>query len=1532
MSLENNISKNNKIPGCDQLTRPEEIQALSKYLGTIRDSKDKEAERKVEGLDKLFVPGYNTGRFPEVTLGDRIESLEDTRDVELDSTLLKVPEKRDEVENLHNLHLPIKLDVKENIELDKTLISITSDDISDLDNTRIDIHDSRKVELESKVIKGLEEGKVDLGDKVIKGIQESNIELENKKIANDVDESEISTLDDRIVSLGVDDKSKLGDKRIGLNVESGLSLGNQKIKIYPEENLKLGDKVLKTYDDSKIKLGDKVVKGLDDRDIEISDKLVNLSQNKGDDAEELDNRVVALKSVEDVEDLSDKVVKNPGCENIYHQSYSKHGGNALEDTIKSLNLEGEAKKYFEEFAEKYISSDKSVTQVEIFNLVMSLFESIKSFDKYKEEYWEKLQSDFNKYWLESIQNIPGWRAERSNKENLLLERFLYGMPIDKSEGDSILQHFWENERENHLGNTSLPFSQSINLATDPRFSSDEEEASEDGIVLSSKYVVVPPAASNKSGFDPYSSYLDAAVEAAKTTAGKWGSALQKLGNTFFGDNKDKKTGKTKNSLVDKIAELGILTLNKLEGNENYSTTSNSSANRKQLRWSLPGAEKNPFENKNNSLAERVLYGKDVMGNIMTFGNDLISSGLSNYVFEEQSLDPNSPDDLKKIKDSGNNLIDTYNSLSEISDPVRNGYYLVDGKIYKYRLDAKGDETSGMKSVLKKYGNSFKEYANGVSGEFKKDPVKTVKNLTNKLINSGGKVKTADYSKVYNRPKRGEKRTDFEFATKNDKSLLKTAAEGINSNLNAYSSTGYLEYKDGDGSGLNLKLNPTSSNFKDRYLSSYGIQTTLAELCKTSVPSSVEDLMDILKNSENITTVSKFGTTGLGNRFAQTLDSNACWEVIIEPFVHKEMNGGYSYLPAIQEINTLNLAEHGVNTGYNRWIPISSFNLQKSKMISKQIPLFDGEFSVPLAAELTNDLTLTVFDDQYKSWRNYFQKCMDVSVYSSQIHDENYYKTGYNSSTAQEVTGDTFNLSNRDGDKVKSLKTSAISSIQSQIESNLTDYNGRWIPTAVDKSVECTALYKNITFRIKIYIMTQQYSTIKKFDLLCVLREFSEEFNGDTDSSPADLNLQFSIVGEDPDHYHDPTEFDQKAFKWWQQQDEYVEAKKLALRILDQDSAEERRLHMEALKETEEKKQKAGEQERARIAAEKAAAKAAEEAKLNKEVTVFFLTKEGTEGNYQKNTKAVALEEYHGSVEEMLAANPGWYIDRNMLSSEAVFTGVGYENEVSYDENGIPYYKKVVGVGGILGTFAEVPYEGTINSDGSFSGGTLRAMNEWNKEYKKLLDSKTKLQNSDTAWMNDDSYELMSNEDIVLEYVKGDLSRDEIVDNAINEVNEVAKEREKKRKEAEEAATKEFFEKSQGVGSYDNLTDSEKLRVQKLVNEVNAKQAEYDSSVSNYDKLVLEEFNKSGYSYVVTGDGTYLEGQDALTAAQKTPYSMVPGNNNTFTNRKEVWQKTKDNAAKAEETVKNKLSNQKNAISVVKIQAVSEFDNITGKKV
>ena len=218
-----------------------------------------------------------------------------------------------------------------------------------------------------------------------------------------------------------------------------------------------------------------------------------------------------------------------------------------------------------------------------------------------------------------------------------------------------------------------------------------------------------------------------------------------------------------------------------------------------------------------------------------------------------------------------------------------------------------------------------------------------------------------------------------------------------------------------------KLSGKGLSFKKRYIEgSTGMAITLMDLCNIDSSQknqlgSVEQLQELLKQSPYITTPAKFGTSEIGKYKTMTLDTNAYWEVTIEPFCHYAMNGGYSFLPAIQEINWQNAITHGsweqgdkrrTVTSYQKWVPIIGFELEKSRLTTKSLGLYDGEINYPISSELTNELRMTIADDQYKSWRNYFQKCADVAVYSSEAHEKDYYDLLNN----EQLTGDEFSNS------------------------------------------------------------------------------------------------------------------------------------------------------------------------------------------------------------------------------------------------------------------------------------------------------------------------------------------------------------------------------------------------------------------------------------------------------------------------------------------------------------------------------------------
>ena len=80
--------------------------------------------------------------------------------------------------------------------------------------------------------------------------------------------------------------------------------------------------------------------------------------------------------------------------------------------------------------------------------------------------------------------------------------------------------------------------------------------------------------------------------------------------------------------------------------------------------------------------------------------------------------------------------------------------------------------------------------------------------------------------------------------------------------------------------------------------------------------------------------------------------------------------------------------------------------------------------------------------------------------------------------------------------------------------NGSDDNGNTTKVAIhDKTNLTIAMYKNVTFRCRVLVMTPQLTASRIYDVLVVLKDFSEDFSGDTEGGGGDLNVTFSIVGE-----------------------------------------------------------------------------------------------------------------------------------------------------------------------------------------------------------------------------------------------------------------------------------------------------------------------------------------------------------------------------------------------------------------------------------
>lgn len=271
---------------------------------------------------------------------------------------------------------------------------------------------------------------------------------------------------------------------------------------------------------------------------------------------------------------------------------------------------------------------------------------------------------------------------------------------------------------------------------------------------------------------------------------------------------------------------------------------------------------------------------------------------------------------------------------------------------------------------------------------------------------------------------------------------------------------------------NIRLGSSSSNLLGGGI---GIGQTINDLVNTSSGlNSLDDFKNAIKNSRYITSPNKFTSTSESTNY-MTLDSNHIWEIIFKPYLGKP-NGNKTWLPSFYEIDKQNKKAFNVTTHYSSgWLPITGFELQEKKLTSKELPLFNGSISFPIGLEFTNELRLTFADDSLKSLKRYFDLCTKVSAYMSNIHTEN--DPGY--------------------------------------KNPMDDLTEKVNPTVYLEEKIHPGLYKNLSFLVTIFILTPQFGTIKKCNLLCVIKDYTIENQGETDSSPTELNVTFSIVGENP---------------------------------------------------------------------------------------------------------------------------------------------------------------------------------------------------------------------------------------------------------------------------------------------------------------------------------------------------------------------------------------------------------------------------------
>ena len=1222
-NIENEILKQNKIPGCDQLTRPEEVKALSKYLKSIRTTQENHTFLE---KDNLELPGRTTGRIPEInSLEDHVEGLDGIRGVKnlykessrislSDDQGEKIPtglyteKSRENLEDKRKISLENKReDLKNTLEdpkLEKHRENLDTDSsgIDELNKEKVNlegVRDVRNLYINTKEKLKVPEEDLKLGKEKESLIDNHNPELDLTRI--DLEGFRDLSYKEQ---LEVDSKNELDTTRISLKkTTENPELSNHKedLKKTPEELDKLGsykeslgniEDKLEELNGTKVKLRNPV------SDIELSKTKVSLertaedkeletyrenlkktpeeldklgsykeSLRSGEELENLPKDKIALEGIaETLEELGNTRIDLDGTEESeiftledYRENLSVEDNNSLEDeridlgsTVDYETFELEDTRISltgtEEFEpgsledkridlEDTKESEPKALEDERIDLNGTKESEISTLEDYR----ENLSVEDNNSLEDTRIDLTGTKeAEVSELEDYLDEldntkdyeaSELEDTRIDltgtkEAEPESLEDKRIDLEDTEEYESSSLE-DERINLESTEEFEPgsledfiDKLEDSRD-TELEDEILELPETSGDEyEGYNPLgpdeldslggniNNFYDSLLEVPET-----GDAPRQSGDyTPLGPEELDSLGGDLGNFYDSILEVPEDTEHIIEelNDDIKEKIPEAQVDESQKDWKYLKelTEDDLYKETIRLLSEKEAgeWGKKMQSLVSAYlsseaispdrAEEYINKLGKEILIQQESSRVEGPS--MKLPKFGLESLNLSNYLRWTAEKTI-GWTGVHGSARQLLLNETIAALVVARDELEKLSKSNRYRLPGNDGGLLGDLVSggvsgALDNLGDKLGNAVNTIvgsKSVDISNPINRPEKNEHRDGWEegnirpsgsnpflptqshseFSQKEGNLLSKiTKSSGSSGDSNKFWKKVGSAAKDmllGSSSG------ETTYKFKSNYVSGKGINITLEELCGisgTDDANTVEGLYNVLKSSPFITTPDKFTSTGYSDYRTQTLDTNAYWEVVLEPYVGPE-NGNLNYLPGIHEINTRNIAQHGVNTAYNRWIPYVSFDLQKSKLTNKTLNLYDGEISYPVSMEFTNEFRLTIADDQYKSWRRYFEECAKAAIYNSEGHDESYYKEG----GTEGVLG----------------------------------------LTAIDTNNVCIAMYKNICFRCRIYVMTPQYSTIQKFDLLLVMKDFSEEYTGDIGDGAGDLTVSFSIVGENP---------------------------------------------------------------------------------------------------------------------------------------------------------------------------------------------------------------------------------------------------------------------------------------------------------------------------------------------------------------------------------------------------------------------------------
>lgn len=1056
-----------------------------------------------------------------------------------------------------------------NINLDDTVVELEITEEEELEDTQIKLDGISEVELEDnkeilevkEKVHSLEDEKILLDDiSEVSDLKDKKILLENisevsglkdeKILLEDI--SDVNELSNIIENLEINKDPELIDNRVDLEVPSEIELENELVNLEnTESDIKLEDSIEKIEVNEDLDLSQSLVDLDVKENLELSDSIIDLEVS---DEVELSNTLISGDWDDEITSLEDFI---SGIDNYRDEDIDLYKGKEslhveektrLSSTIenllignKDIKLENEVEELVGKIEEVKLkdsittldgvfdkevnlSDTKEVLDFSLINDIPALSKYIKKIDVDSKDI--DLESDYIK--LEETKDGPRREGDYSFFQNDQEKSQEVDLPGEKEnlsqatkpENDDDYFYFDPNVEGNKLYDAVI---EAPNLENDP------EE------VLKKKVEKLEESKTGPRKLDHYDYFQN--EEEIKSGEVLRAGDIQIPLATAPGNNSDRykyidiiENG-NEGELYESIMEFGMLkdASGKVDGNQTNFGMSGWLSKVKSLvqAYLIPG---NPDNKKVLDISEhRAKQFEQHINKETNLALEVMKKSLSVGKFKEDAPEYKLPDfsikgfnfndylryAAEKIVGLASKLIgdrtvrqlllkETLALLVWARDELE-----IATDSYRSRLPG----NTGILSTIIQGGaslDSLKKAAISTVGEL----IGTKNSLENP-INRPEKDKETKEIRTLGW-KKGNNRPDNIVEDSNPDSSSNSSKGGFLNKLKDFTmgSSPEMDY-----------------SFEKSYLvNDLGLQTTLKDLIGATPDIfnsvSVEDLFDLFKYSDNITTSNNITTNNLGEYKVMTLDTNNYWEITLEPYVGS-LNGNYTFLPFFEET----LIDVEKRHGYKRltkeqpyfrgWIPITSFELQKEKLVNKTIGLFDGEISYPTSVELTNELRLTIVDDQYKTWRRYFETCLNCMVYA--CTPKLYIATPADKySRPKKYTQE--EIAQAQEDYEAGLRDSPIYDEVYFVDGNLIrrgnnnyDYFGGYSEglTEINKNYQLISSYKNICFICKIYVMTPQKSTINKYSLLLTLKDFSEERSGEIDGSGTDLSLSFSIVGENP---------------------------------------------------------------------------------------------------------------------------------------------------------------------------------------------------------------------------------------------------------------------------------------------------------------------------------------------------------------------------------------------------------------------------------